>query len=85
MPQRLNQWAPKQIVKVTFGRDPETGEVDHLAPFVASDRAGLHSAVYEDEPPVVVEMEADTGVAYFEAQWIQERWVFGHRVLDKDW
>ena len=86
MPHRLREeWTPKVIVKVTFGREPETGEIDHLAPFVATDRSGLRSGVYDDEPHVTAEIEAHTRIAYFEAQWVHGRWMFGHRVPDQDW
>ena len=80
-----DQWTPKIVVKVSFARDPDTGEVDHLAPFRATDRGGRHTGLYEDEPQVLVEMEPDTSVAYFEAQWADGRWVFGHRVPDESW
>jgi hypothetical protein len=85
MPHRLNDWAPKTLVKVTFGREPDTGEIDHLAPFLVTDRSGAHVGVYEDEPNVVAEAEASTRVAFFEAQWVEDHWVFGHRVDDQDW
>ena len=85
MPHRLNSWSPKTVVRITFGREPETGEIDHLAPFLVTDRRGLHAGVYEDEPHVIAEMEANTSVAYFEAQWLEGGWMFGHRVEDQDW
>src|SRR5215210_1032363 len=48
---------------------PETGEVDHLAPFQVSERAGRHVGSYEDEPQVLAEIEPDISTAYFEAHW----------------
>lgn len=84
-PMPNDQWAPRTVVKVSFERDPDTGEIDHLAPFRVTDRGGRHAGVYEDEPQVVVEMEPETSVAYFEAQWIAGRWVFSHRVPDESW
>jgi hypothetical protein len=80
-----SHWAPKTVVKISFYRDPETGEIDHLAPFQVSDRAGRHTGSYEDEPQVLAEIEPHTSTAYFEAQWLGERWVFGHRVPDEGW
>ena len=79
------EWIQKTIVKVIFATDPDTGELDHLAPFLVSDRAGLRAGVYEDEPHVVCEVEGHTAVAYFDAQWIDGHWMFGHRVEDQDW
>ena len=48
-------------------------------------RSGAHVGVYEDEPHVIAEAEAYTKVAFFEAQWVEDHWVFGHRVDDQDW
>src|SRR5918993_1363644 len=57
-----------------------------LAPFLVLDRAnGPRSGIYEDEPRVCLEVEPDTKVAYFEAEWSEGRWMFGHRVPDPDW
>jgi hypothetical protein len=78
-------WAPKTVVKISFRRDPDSGEIDHLAPFEVADRAGRHTGTYEDEPQVLAEIGADTSTAYFEAQWVDDRWVFGHRVADENW
>ena len=73
-------------MKLVFQRDPYTGLVDHLAPFLVLDRAnGPRSGIYEDEPRVCLEVEPDTKVAYFEAEWSEGRWMFGHRVPDPDW
>ncbi|HEY0567380.1 MAG TPA: hypothetical protein VGD13_04505 [Xanthobacteraceae bacterium] len=80
-----DSWTPKTIVKVSFWRDPKTGQIDHLAPFAVSDRTGRHAGQYEDEPQILAEIGPDTSVAYFEAQWIDGRWVFGHRVADETW
>jgi hypothetical protein len=80
-----SHWAPKTVVKISFYRDPDTGQIDHLAPFQVSDRAGRHAGSYEDEPQILAEIEPDTGTAYFEAQWLGERWVFGRRVADEGW
>jgi len=80
-----SHWAPKTVVKISFYRDPETGQIDHLAPFQVSNRAGRYSGSYEDEPQILAEIEPDTGTAYFEAQWVGERWVFGRRVADEGW
>jgi hypothetical protein len=84
MPHRLDEFTPRTIVKVTFQRDPD-GEIDHLAPFEASGRGGRNSGMYDDEPHVTAEMEMNTRIAFFEAQLIDGRWVFGARTPDKDW
>jgi hypothetical protein len=84
MPHRLDQSAPRRTVKATFQCDPD-GKIDHLAPFMASGRGGENSGVYEDEPHVVAEMEANTRIAFFEAQLVDGRWRFGHRAPDQDW
>jgi hypothetical protein len=85
MPNRLMEWIPGTVVKITFGLEPETGELDHLVPFLVTDRSGSHVGVYEDEPRIIAEVQASTKVAYFGAQWVEDHWVFGHRVEDQDW
>ena len=81
----ISHWSPKKIVKIIFQRDPETYEIDHLAPFTVTDRSGLHSGIYEDEPLIFAEVESNTEIAYCEAEWENNRWVFGHRVHGEHW
>src|SRR4051794_20972693 len=81
MPDRLDQFTPRTIVKITFQRDPD-GEIDHLAPFQASGRGDRSSGIYDDEPHVIAEMEVNTRIAFFEAQLIDGRWRFGGRIPD---
>ena len=57
------EWVQNTVVKVSFGQDPESGEIDHLAPFLVTNRSGSHVGLYEDERRVIAEVEASTRVA----------------------
>jgi hypothetical protein len=80
----------KEIVLVRLAVDPQTGVVDHAAPFgVIPRRRELQrlpgrGGIYEKEPSVIEQFRPGEREAQFEAEWSKQEggWKFGKRVID---
>jgi hypothetical protein len=80
----------KEIVLVRLAIDPQTGAVDHAAPFVVIPRRRElrrlqgGGGIYEKEPGVIEQFRPGEREAQFEAEWPKQEgcWKFGKRVID---
>jgi hypothetical protein len=75
---------------VRLAIDPQTGAVDHAAPFVVIPRRRElrrlpgRGGIYEKEPSVIEQFRPGEREAQFEAEWSKQEggWIFGKRVID---
>jgi len=72
----------KEIVLVTLAVDAETGAIDPTAPFVVSAPPPHRRSVYENEPEAIAQFLRGECQARFEAEWTDDGWKFGKRVVD---
>jgi hypothetical protein len=76
----------KEIVIVCLAIDAETGAVDPMGPFVVISRQHRlqphRGGVYHNEPDVIAQFLPDERQARFEAEWTEDGWKFGKRVID---
>jgi hypothetical protein len=72
-----------EIVHVRLPTDRETKQPLRHAPFMVYCPADpWRSDFYVDEPNVIAQLADDEFEARFEAEWVDEEWRFGRRIVD---
>jgi hypothetical protein len=73
----------KEIVVVRLAIDTETGAIDPAAPFaVIPGKQPRRGGIYDKEPEVIAQFLPGERQARFEAEWTEEGWKFGKRVVN---
>jgi hypothetical protein len=72
----------KEIVTVCLATDPKTGTIIPEAPFLVQASRAERSGVYDKEPAVIAQFAPARSRPRFEAEWTDEGWKFGKRVVD---
>ena len=72
----------KDIVIVCLAIDAQTGTIVPDEPFLVKASRKDRSGVYDQEPEVIARFLPGEQYARFEAEWTDERWIFGKHVRD---
>lgn len=72
----------KSIVVVALATNATTGAIDSSAPFLVMAKDLRRDGVYHDEAEVIAQFLPGESKARFYAEWTENGWKFGRRVLD---